>query len=366
MTLNWTEAAPKRVHVGIAAGQSNMAGFGLPTNQTLDRPHPRILQYGAKVRTLRSASEPLDMPVNNITGNGPTGLGPALQFARHMIADLPDDEVIVLIPTAVGSSALVGTGVNDWQWGGAPGNLSANAVVQTQEALGELATQFPEADIAVSFILWQQGERDGTNNVTMQKYLDALGALIAGFRSEFGNVPVIVGQMAPAAMSSGTRRAVNEALSRAPYTFSRVGFAASPSGLDDGIHFTGPGQRKLAKEYYRVYKRVVGGLAPDNPIMPVGGVVPSNQDDWIIQTGVETFTGAGTAGTNVVIQFPKPFGGVPFVIAQSHLDSSGRVVHAYAAGETKTQFNLRARADSEGGASDRNIKWIAYGPKYEG
>ena len=365
MTLNWTGTAPKRVRVGIAAGQSNMAGYGLPTSQTLDRPHPRILQYGAKVRTLRPATEPLDMPVNNITGNGPTGLGPALQFARHMIADLPDDEIIVLIPTAVGSSALVGTGVNDWQWGGAPGNLSADAVVQTREALDELAIQFPEADIEVSFILWQQGERDGTNNVTMQKYLDTLGALIAGFRSEFGDVPFLVGQMAPAALASGTRRAVNEALSRAPYTYKGVGFVASPKGLDDGIHFTGPGQRKLGKEYYRVYKRVIGGLAPDNPIMPVDGVAPSNQDDWIIQTGIEPFPGGSATGINVVIEFPKPFGGIPFVIAQSHLDGSGRVVQAYAAGETKTQFNLRARADTTGG-SGQTIKWIAYGPKYEG
>lgn len=361
-------AVATRVHVVLAMGQSNMQGHGLPTSLTLDPINPRIFEYGAHSHLIEPASEPLDMPDNNITGNGPTGIGPALQFARHMLADLPEEDVIVIVPAAVGSSALIGTGVNDWQWGGNATNLSTQAVDLTQDAIAAAEIMFPKADVAVAAFLWHQGERDGTNNVTMTNYLNALSDLINGFRGVFGNAPFIIGQMVPFTMTEGTRRQINEAHSRAPYVLDRVGFAtAEPNMFDpaNNVHFNGPGQRKLAKEYYREYLRVVGKLAPENPIMPVSGTVPVNQDNWIMQSGEVAFTATGTDEQLITVVFPKPFASVPFAMAQGHLTGTGIYVYAFAGTATSTQVVIRCRATASGG-TNQTIKWVAFGPKYEG
>lgn len=353
-------ALKAKVHLVFAMGQSNMEGRGQPTSLTLDPINPRIYQYGADTRELNNATEPLDMP-----GTSGTGIGPALQFSRHFVASLPDEDIVIIIPAAKGSSPLIGT-INDaWQWGANSNNLSAKAVTQAHEAISAAETLFPEHDIVTSAYLWHQGEKDGDNAVSMSSYRSALSTLIDGFRNEFGNAPFIIGQMVPEGLSVGTRRAINEAHSRAAIEFNSVGFALGGAGQSDNIHYNGPGQRRLAREMYRQYTRVVGKLSSDTPVIPASGESPSLQNDWVIQGDELSLSNVGTDPITVTVEFKKPFGGIPHVIAQGHVDGAGRIVSAYTANATETQFSLRYVADRTGGRS-QPIRWVAFGPRFEG
>lgn len=350
------------VHVILAMGQSNMEGHGLPTNSTTDPVRDNILQYGYNARVLAPASEPLDMV------GSPTGVGPALLFARRYMNDVlkssPRD-IAVVVPAAKGSSPLIGTDTDSWQWGGAPGNLSARAVIQTQEAIAAAGVAYPEHEVKVAAILWHQGERDGFNNVSMSDYLTALTTLITNFRITFGDkIPFILGQIVPEAMGDGTRVAINEAHSRAAQTLPRVGFALGKRGMtNDNIHYNAQGQRHMAASMYAEYNRVVVGLSPDVPIQN-GSVVEIDMGNLMTVRGKTTVTDASTTVTTITVPFPRKFGAPPVVTTQAHISATGRRVDAYGAGETVDGFSLRYVATNNLTA-DAIINWIAVGPKLE-
>src|SRR6478735_8086410 len=90
----------KVLHVFLAAGQSNMSGRGLPVGGPPDAPDPRIFQYGAKERTLRAATVPLDMH------DAATGLSPATAMARNYLKTQPDNVGVLIIPAAHGQTGF--------------------------------------------------------------------------------------------------------------------------------------------------------------------------------------------------------------------------------------------------------------------
>lgn len=350
------------VHVILAAGQSNMEGRGTPYSTTTDPTNPRIWQYPRPSSALKLAAEPLDDP-RLIR----LGIGPAFQFARRLLQTLPDEDEIVIVPAAVGNTGLVENTADAWKWG-ISGNLSDLAATQTIDAITAAEIQWPTADVKVAAILWVQGERDGRAlSITKPAYLSALSALVYGWRTIFGDfdIPFIIGQMVPEGLTVGTAYQINSAHSAAPYTIDRAGFALGPAEMHvgDDLHYTGSGQRKLSRQMFKEYMRVTSGLSP------LVAEQPTNRTETLVR---DTFTQHGTTvcpdpdltRQSVTVTFPEPFGGVPTVVPGANIGGDRNVTWAYAAGVTKTKFDLYYRAGAA--ISDRPISWIAAGPAYEG
>src|SRR3954447_6916545 len=164
------------LHVFLAAGQSNMSGRGLPLGGAKDATDPRILQYGAKVRTLRPATVPLDMH------DTASGLSPATTMAREYLKTQPADVGVLIIPAAHGDTAFTSApSTLTWSVGAASApayDLPALAVKQTLSGIS--AAKAAGYKVELKGILWHQGESNSSASTAV--YSAKLDQLIAFFR----------------------------------------------------------------------------------------------------------------------------------------------------------------------------------------
>jgi Carbohydrate esterase, sialic acid-specific acetylesterase len=248
---------PSRVtdlHVFVAVGQSNMSGHGHPSGGTRDPADPRILQYGANVRTLRLATVPLDMQ------RVATGLSPATTMAREYLKTQPANVGVLIIPAARGATAFTQFPTFTWSVGAASTpayDLPALAVKQTRSGLQ--AARTAGYTVELKGILWHQGE--GNPHMSTSKYSAELDRLIAFFRANFAapRLPFVVGRMAPEAIAAmpglaNIDRAHRETPGRVAYT----GFAPSRAGgvnAGESIHFSRIGVEYLGKTYLAAYRQ---------------------------------------------------------------------------------------------------------------
>ena len=235
--------------VVLLAGQSNMVGFGLGFDATLDgTPDPRIGQWsqaGNRGRIV-PATDPLLHPG---PAAGRVGLG--LSFARAYIATRPPGRRILLVPAAVG-----GTGFANGHWN--PGDdLFEGAVRRTRAALAAA----PNACLAA--ILWHQGEAD-VGALSGPDYAARLARTVAAFRARIGGahqVPFVTGGFEPDwVTSSPARLAILEALAHLADTVAAT-INVSADGLagnaGDRIHFDAASQRILGRRYFEALRTLV-------------------------------------------------------------------------------------------------------------
>lgn len=256
----------RRVHVIGLWGQSNMSGRGADYSTFLDPENDRIKQYGSGASSITPASEPLDMH------DTPTGIGPGLQFARQYLTTLPQDDVILLVPSAHGGTPLVSNDTLAWRWG-VTGNLSDQASEQIEDAMTAAATEWPNATITLDAILWFQGETDSntTNLTSGADYRDDLDALIAGVRTRFSisDLPFVIGQMIPESLGTGTRDAINYEHTAAPHRVAHVGLAESEPGYSNGdlVHSNADGHRLIyGPRMHAEFQRIRAGIAPTTDV----------------------------------------------------------------------------------------------------
>lgn len=248
----------------LLAGQSNMAGRGTPYTAASDPTNPLIFQYGAKSKTLKPASEPLDM---NETSTA--GMGPGLQFARWYISTAMNrGRKVLLVPASRGGTRITPTTGVTWN-PTASSSLYAEAVAQTKAAL---AAGGQGSELVA--ILWLQGESDGDAQVAGPAYQSVLDSILTGFRSDLAapDVPIIVGQMVPDYLGVGSRQAINAVHVDTPNRLPRTAFAPSPSGpaynLGDNNHFNAAGQRIIGERMFNAYQKLFAGLQYSSPGAP--------------------------------------------------------------------------------------------------
>lgn len=254
--------AKRTVHIVGLWGQSNMSGRGASYSSFTDPAISRIKQFGSGASVITAANEPLDMH------DVPSGIGPGLQFARNYLERLPFDDIILLVPSAHGGTALsTNTSPLGWRWG-VSGNLSALAVTQMQAAIAKATTDYPDATISLDAILWFQGETDSTtgNMVSFATYQADLDALIAGARTTFGipNLPFIVYRMIPEALGTGTRDQIDACHQNTPYRVAYTGVVPAISGQSNGdaLHANATQHRVNGPIAFAEYLRVRSGRAP--------------------------------------------------------------------------------------------------------
>ncbi len=341
-TLSATFPA-RRVHVISADGQSNMAGRGRPINSAAgvgaDAAHPRIFQYpsnGPRAYTFTPAVEPLTMHEGNATA-----MGPALQFARNWISELPEDDIIVIVPNAHGGTML-STNVTPlgWRWG-VSGNLSAQAVTLTQAALNAASAQWPAALVNLDVVLWFQGETDGTNATPPLTYQTDLDALIAGYRTAYQkpNLPFIILQMIPESLGLAARALIDQVHRNTPWRVAKTDIVLNSvtghNQNNDGLHADAYAHRIIyGPGALDAYKRITSGRLPVNEN-------PYGSADFGPTTGVTALT--ATNAHSIPISWNTLSGATSYRIDYQEPGSQTWVV----AGTTNaTTFTLGALAAS--------------------
>lgn len=253
------------LHVFIAAGQSNMAGAGLPLQGPTS---PRVMQYGANRRVLEEATVPLDMVNAN-----PSGTSPATFFARNYLASQPAHVGVLLIPSARSATAFMGSPENpatSWTWTkGAASEpqyaLYERSVTQTQEAIA--AAEAAGYQVVLKGVLWHQGE--GNHPMTEAVYAQHLDQLVADYRADLDHetLPFVVGQMCREGMVVQPNKYRIDAAHRdTPARVTGTGFA--PSALNahnpgDTTHFSTAGMAYLGDTYVTGYTQALGNVHPN-------------------------------------------------------------------------------------------------------
>ena len=228
------------IHSFLMIGQSNMAGRGL-LNDVPKISDPRLLML--RNGRFMKLSEPVnyDRPF--------AGVGPAPIFAKRLLATLPPEDAVGLIPCADGGTALC-----EWQEGSV---LFDHAIAQAQLAM---------RSSTLKGILWHQGEGDCENG-GWACYGEELTRLFAALRSRLGPVPIVVGSLGdfladnPKDHLHSHYRAVNEALFTLAREHKDIGFAdaAGLTSHTDLLHFDAVSARELGVRYFEAYQSLMAG-----------------------------------------------------------------------------------------------------------
>jgi len=243
-------------HVFLAAGQSNMSGRAIVSAANGGKyMQTRIAQFGYTRRVLETATVPLDMHDTS------SGLSPASVFARAYLKGQPEHVGVLIVPAAHGGTGFT-TSTTTQTW--TPGittnplyDLPGAAVAQVNAALAAVAAS--GAAGALKGILWHQGEDNST--MSTATYATNLDALIAYFRTQFGNLtlPFMVGQMTPEGIAATTGRInVDTAHQQTPARVRYTGFAPSRSGgtnPGDTTHMSQDGVDYLGRNYVDAYEQ---------------------------------------------------------------------------------------------------------------
>ena len=224
--------------VFILAGQSNMAGRGkVEPMDTI--PDPRILTIN-KTGELILAKEPLHFYEPTLTG-----LDCGLSFGRQLLKYIPDSVSILLIPTAVGGSAI-----NQWISDDTYRNVSLFSNFKEKTAIGKQHG-------TVKAILWHQGESDSSSPETIEKYDTQLGVLFSMFRSEVGisNLSICFGQLGSFSKTDESWQAINAKMEDYQKTdpFSYLIQTKNLNHKGDFIHFDAEGQRAMGISYAKAF-----------------------------------------------------------------------------------------------------------------
>ena len=224
-------------HLYLLAGQSNMAGRGIITEQFAQAGNPNILMLN-KNNEWVPAKHPLHFDKPAVIGVGP-GLGFALEMLR------PGTRV-GLIPCAVGGSSI-----NAWK----PGAYDSSTKTHPyDDALARLSVAMKDG--VVKGIIWHQGETD-SNADSAKVYLPKLLTLINALR-EFTHqpsLPFVAGEL-------GRYKDVYSNINRVIAVLPRqVPFTAivSSKGLKekgDQTHFDAISANEFGKRYAAQMKKL--------------------------------------------------------------------------------------------------------------
>lgn len=233
----------KPLEIFLLAGQSNMAGRGLPgTVPPLADPDILMFRGGR----WQQAREPLheDKPT--------AGIGLAMSFADRRRKNRPGIRV-GLVPCAVG-----GTPLSRWMPGGDL-YVAARATLEAARPAGQLAG-----------VLWHQGCSDASRPEDAASYGRRLGDLVAALRDDLGapGLPFIAGELgaflAERPGPDAHFRLINDQLHRLAATLPLFGCAPATGLTDigDRLHFDAPSLRRFGRRYEAVFRQLAGEDGP--------------------------------------------------------------------------------------------------------
>ena len=230
----------KDLWVFILAGQSNMAGRGLVAPEDTIS-HPRIMTVNPDGQLIY-AKEPLHFYEPNLQG-----LDCGLAFAKRLIQDLSDSVSILLLPTAVGGSAI-----EKWLGDSTHRGVKLLSNFEEKVAIGlEYGT--------IKAILWHQGESNANIN-KLPFYQDQLKRLIEIFRSEtgFNSLPMLIGELPGFPKNFENRQAVNKIIHRVSHQdkYTKVIHTQDLMHKGDSTHFNAESLREMGVRFAEAYLEI--------------------------------------------------------------------------------------------------------------
>lgn len=227
--------AKERFHLYLLAGQSNMAGRGVPTEEDKTA-HRRVFVLNQENRwTL--ATDPLHFDKPKIVG-----VGPGLTFGKTM-ADADPNVMIGLIPCAVGGSPI-----SAWK---PEAFYDATGVHPYDDAMKRC--RIAKRRGVFKGVLWHQGESD-SNAMDGPLYTKRLTELITRLRRDLGKPDLLFVAGTPADAFIERKpdaHPVIEAIKAVANADENV-LWVSAAGLackSDLVHFNTEGARELGRRY---------------------------------------------------------------------------------------------------------------------
>lgn len=262
----------------LCAGQSNMEG-NPAWDPLIDVGDPgSVYQWAnssadsATYRQIISGVDPLYMPGGVRTSK--TGL--ATWAAKAYLGTIPRNRKILLVPVAVGSTALVGS---FWEVGGQYYN---RAISDTNLAIAAALAMYPNSRFVGTW--WAQGEADGLTGTTQAQYAAGLKAVIAGFRSGITgatNSWFVISPMTPEGITAHTGEVVIDlAHTQVAAEVDKCVKVATLTGKAADVHWTAPGVRIMGTRLglaVRAAKLAVGSdvTAPTSASAVVANATPT-------------------------------------------------------------------------------------------
>ncbi|WP_405292364.1 sialate O-acetylesterase [Algibacter sp. Ld11] len=237
------KALPKKkdVWVFIMAGQSNMAGRGYEEPQDTIT-SSRVLTINKK-NDIVLAKEPLHFYEPKMGG-----LDSGLSFAKNLLAEIPENTSVLLIPTAVGGSSIS-------QWLGDANHRDVKLLSNFKEKVA-LAKKYGK----VKGILWHQGESDA-NSKKIAKHDDNLTALFKTFRKSVGNkkLPILVGELGSYSKKDALWSQMNAIINEHAKGDKYMSVINTADFIDkgDAVHFNSESQRLLGKRYAEAFLKTI-------------------------------------------------------------------------------------------------------------
>ena len=220
----------KKFDLYLLAGQSNMAGRGIPTPEdTIGDPRILLLNRNGQWEIAKA-------PVH--FDKKAAGIGPGLSFAREMVKKDPTI-VIGLIPCAAGGSSIEHW-LNDEYWEQTRSYPWNNAVLRTRLAM---------KDGRLKGILWHQGESNSSPEKAAA-YHSQLVQLVEKFRSTFQlpGLPFVAGELPAFNKRAGNLNAALYDAAKQLQHFSVVsGAELTPN--KDNLHINTASQHVFGKRY---------------------------------------------------------------------------------------------------------------------
>lgn len=229
--------AKEKVWVFLMAGQSNMAGRGIVEPQDTV-PDKRILTIDARGKLIY-AKEPLHFyePTR-------TGLDCGLSFGKKLLAKIPSDITILLLPTAIGGSAI-------GQWLGDSSYRGVNLLTNFKEKAA-IGKQYG----TIKAILWHQGESDA-NVKRIPLYKENLDKLFTLFREIAGNhtLPVFIGELGSYSNTKKEWMQINDVIHAYVVQDKFASFIKTDDFIHvgDTVHFNSDGQRMMGERFANAY-----------------------------------------------------------------------------------------------------------------
>ncbi|MGC4232844.1 MAG: sialate O-acetylesterase [Niabella sp.] len=256
-------AQDKNFHIYLCLGQSNMEGHSKPQAQDSVGVSDRFKvlasvdcdNRGRKKGNWYTAVPPLTRCY--------TGLSPADYFGRTMVENLPEKVKVGIINVSVGgckielfdedSCASYTAKQPAWMK-----NMIKEYGDNPYRRLVEMA-KLAQKDGIIKGILLHQGESNTGDILWPQKVKKVYERLLKDLDLEAKNVPLLAGELVPEDQN-GACASMNRIIRTLPQTIpnSCIVPSAGCEGIEDRLHFSAAGYRKLGKRYAAVMLELMG------------------------------------------------------------------------------------------------------------
>jgi len=292
-----TNAQDPNFHIYLCFGQSNMEGAGTIENQdkTVDS---RFLVMGAvnctsgsKSYTLgkwQTASPPL------VRCN--TGLGPSDYFGRTMVANLPSNIKIGVVPVAIGGCDIALFDKNNYasyvvsapSW--MQGNISQYGG-NPYARLVEVA-KIAQKDGVIKGVLLHQGETNNMQTTWPAKVKAIYDNLIKDLGLNPAKVPLLVGELVTTAQG-GACGGHNTVIATMPNVVpnSHVISAAGLPHVGDNLHFTSASYRTLGQRYAQKMLTLLPAITSPS----ISFITPANKSSYTEGSNIEFAVSASSS-----------------------------------------------------------------------